>query len=60
MESYAHRITIYCQTIEQKEKIYNTIWNCKEKNGFKRTGQAFEKIIDEYIKRTDENSAKEI
>lgn len=40
------RVTIYCSTKEQKEKIQNLIRNTKYKNNFKKTGDALEYIID--------------
>ena len=43
------RITTYCKTIEQKEKIQFLIRNVKEKYQFKKTGDALEFICEKYI-----------
>ena len=43
------RITTYCNTQEQKEKIQFLIRNIKQKHGFKKTGDALEYIVDRYI-----------
>lgn len=41
------RITIYCNSEIQKEKIINVLRNEKYKHGFKKIGDALEKIIEE-------------
>lgn len=41
------RITIYCNSETQKEKIINVLRNEKHKHGFKKIGDALEKIIEE-------------
>ena len=43
------RITTYCNTQEQKEKIQFLIRNVKHKYGFKKTGDALEYVCDKYI-----------
>ena len=43
------RITTYCNTHEQKEKIQFLIHNIKLKYGFKKTGDALEFICEKYI-----------
>lgn len=43
------RITTYCSTIEQKEKIQFLIRNIKEKYQFKKTGDALEFICEKYV-----------
>ena len=47
------RITTYCNTHEQKEKIQFLIRNIKLKYGFKKTGDALEFICEKYIKIPD-------
>lgn len=47
-ETYGYRITIYCSSQEQKEKIQYKIRNLKEKMQLKKTGDAAEIIVDEY------------
>lgn len=41
------RITIYCNSETQREKILNFLRNEKYKHGFKKIGDALEKIIEE-------------
>jgi hypothetical protein len=41
------RITIYCNSEIQKEKIINVLRNEKHKHGFKKIGDALEKIIED-------------
>ena len=47
-ETYDHRITIYCSSNVQKEKIQYAIRNVKHKGMLKKTGDALEIIVDEY------------
>ena len=47
-ETYGYRITIYCSSQEQKEKIQNKIWNVKAKRQLRKTGDAAEIIVDGY------------
>lgn len=42
------RITIYCNSEEQKEKIISKIKNVQAKNNYKKMGAAVEKICDAY------------
>ena len=43
------RITTYCNSYEQKEKIQFLIRNVKHKYGFKKTGDALEFICEKYV-----------
>ena len=43
------RITTYCNSHEQKEKIQFLIRNIKEKYQFKETGDALEFICEKYV-----------
>lgn len=47
-ETYGYRITIYCSSQEQKDKIQSKIRNVKAKRQLKKTGDAAEIIVDEY------------
>jgi peptide methionine sulfoxide reductase MsrA len=46
-----YRITLYCATQEQKDKIINTLKNVQNKQAFKKIGDAAEFVADGFLRR---------